>query len=82
MPRVPERLTYPLLVLTSGALLGIAVKEAVDRREGKTRPKIPLHNPKAFTLEGLTGGPSKGSGNTAPASSGSSSSSSSASSSK
>lgn len=38
------------------ALLGIALKEAVDRKEGKARPKIPLHNPKAFTLEGLKGG--------------------------
>lgn len=71
MPRVPERLTFPLLVLTSGALLAVAVKEALDRKEGKQRPKIPLHNPKAFTLEGLTG---IASGGTARGSSSSSSS--------
>lgn len=128
MPRVPERLTYPLLILTSGgalvrvvwsvlstyplgihlsgasachpiqpthrhplptphsnelpALLGIALKEAVDRKEGKTRPKIPLHNPRAFTLEGLTGPRSGGAGTGAGAGGPSSSSASSSASSK
>jgi len=77
MPRVPERLTYPLLVLASGALLGVALKEAVDRKEGKQRAKIPLHNPKAFTLAGLTGsGSSKGGGSSSSGSSGSTGSSS------
>lgn len=74
MPRVPERLTFPILILTSGALLGVAIKEVLDRREGKQRAKIPLHNPKAFTLEVLAGigrpsSPSSSSSSSVPSSS-------------
>lgn len=72
MPRVPERLTFPLLILTSGVLAAVALREALDRKEGKQRARIPLHNPRAFTFEGFTG--TKGSSTAAARGSSSSSS--------
>ncbi|KAM3574120.1 hypothetical protein VYU27_003929 [Nannochloropsis oceanica] len=51
MPGVPPQITGPLLALSAAVLLSVALKEALDRKDGKQRVKIPLHNPRAFRFE-------------------------------
>lgn len=51
MPGVPPQVTGPLLVLGAALLLTITIKEALDRKEGKQRAKIPLHNPRGLRFE-------------------------------
>jgi len=51
MPGVPPQVTGPLLALGAAVLLSVALKEALDRKDGKQRAKIPLHNPRAFRFE-------------------------------
>ena len=51
MPGVPPSVTGPLLALGAAVLLSVAIKETLDRQQGKQSPRIQLHDPKAFRFE-------------------------------